>query len=230
MEWASTLASKLGGSFYPNPETPNWPLFLIDSEGVGVRGSTFDFITTSPPAIIAKIIIYIGVENLQTAKILEEINKYLLGLDNIVMDDGGSTKETYCSTPAYGHFVVVINKMMGTASDQQLQSELMNPEPNYVDGALERNEIRQHLLQCFDGVSVHGLPVIENVPPEGSIDYPILDERFKNGLGQIVSSVIERVEVPRMVTVTGVTRELNASNAEVLIATLIEEANKGQVS
>ena len=31
------------------------PLFLIDSEGMGVRGEAFDFITTSPPAVIAKV-------------------------------------------------------------------------------------------------------------------------------------------------------------------------------
>ena len=31
------------------------PLFLIDSEGMGVRGDAFDFITTSPPAVIAKV-------------------------------------------------------------------------------------------------------------------------------------------------------------------------------
>ena len=30
-------------------------MFLIDSEGMGVRGDAFDFITTSPPAVIAKV-------------------------------------------------------------------------------------------------------------------------------------------------------------------------------
>ena len=83
---------------------------------MGVRGGTFDFITTSPPAVIAKAIVWIGVENLQTAKILDEIDKYLQGLNNIVMDEGKNfNKENYCSHQAYGHFVVVINKMMGTA-------------------------------------------------------------------------------------------------------------------
>ena len=195
-----------------------------------MRGGTFDFITTSPPAVIAKAIVWIGVENLQTAKILDEINKYLQGLNNIVMDDqGGNFKENFCTSPSYGHFVVVINKMMGTATDQQLQTELMAPEPDYIDGALERNKIRQQLLECFDGVSVHGLPTLTNIPPGESIDYPYLDGRFKDGLGHIANSVLERVGTPRTVTVTGVSRELNASNAEVIIATVIEEANKGQI-
>ena len=119
--------------------------------------------------------------------------------------------------------------MMGTATDQQLQTELMAPEPDYIDGALERNKIRQQLLECFDGVSVHGLPTLTNIPPGESIDYPYLDGRFKDGLGHIANSVLERVGTPRTVTVTGVSRELNASNAEVIIATVIEEANKGQI-
>ena len=78
-------------------------------------------------------------------------------------------------------------------------------------------------------MSVHGLPTLTNIPPGESIDYPYLDGRFKDGLGHIASSVLERVGTPRTVTVTGVSRELNASNAEVIIATVIEEANKGQI-
>ena len=197
---------------------------------MGVRGGNFDFITTSPPAIIAKAIVWIGVENLQTAKILDEINKYLQGLNNIVMDEeGDNSRETFCSHPDYGHFVVVINKMMGTSTDEQLEKELLQDEPDYIEGALERNKIRQQLRECFDGVSVHGLPTITNIPPGESIDYPYLDERFKNGLSLIANSVLERTGTPRIVTVAGASRELNASNAEAIIATVIEEANKGQI-
>ena len=55
-------------------------------------------------------------------EILYKIDEYLNGLDNIIMDDGDdkSREETICTSPNYGHFFVVINKMMGTASDQQL--------------------------------------------------------------------------------------------------------------
>ena len=38
-------------------------MFLIDSEGMGVRGDAFDFITTSPPAVIAKVFIQIWTKN-----------------------------------------------------------------------------------------------------------------------------------------------------------------------
>ena len=74
-------------------------------------------------------IIWIGAENVQTVKILEEIEAYLNGLDNIVMGDEKNLKEAFCDSPKYGRLTVVINKMMGGASDNQLQSELMTPEP-----------------------------------------------------------------------------------------------------
>ena len=66
---------------------------------------------------------------MQTVKILEEIEAYLNGLDNIVMGDDTRFKEVFCESPKYGKLTIVINKMMGGASDSQLQSELMTPEP-----------------------------------------------------------------------------------------------------
>ena len=93
------------------------------------------------------MIIWIGVENLQTVDILEDINEYLNGLDNIIMDDGkkAAAEPKYCDSPNYGHFVVVINKMMGDATDEDLLLELMTEEPDYLPGALERNDIRTKL-------------------------------------------------------------------------------------
>ncbi len=80
---------------------------------------------------------WIGAENVQTNKILLDIQSYLNGLDNIVMADDDETEknknprapEVFCEEPVYGHFIVVINKMMGGASDIELQKELMEPEP-----------------------------------------------------------------------------------------------------
>ena len=53
LEWSQVLSDVLSLEISP-PET-NWPLFFVDSEGMGIRGDAFDFITTSPPAIIAKV-------------------------------------------------------------------------------------------------------------------------------------------------------------------------------
>ena len=66
-DYAQVIQSKLGVDVtQPNSSLP---MFLIDSEGMGVRGDDFDFITTSPPAIIAKVIMWVGSENLETVKV-----------------------------------------------------------------------------------------------------------------------------------------------------------------
>ena len=136
----------------------------------------------------------------------------------------------FCDSPPYGHFVVVINKMMGNDPDEKLQEELMNPEPDFTEDSRTRNKIRRQLEQCFDGVTVHGLPVL-TVPKGTEICYPVLDQnsRFKDGLGKIAKSIVERLSAPRIVTVAGESRELNATNAESIIATIISEANKGKI-
>ena len=198
---------------------------------MGIRGEAFDFITTSPPAVIAKVIIWIGSENMATVKILYDIDEYLNSLDNIVMGDGSTQKtsrEKMCEFPNYGHFVVVINKMMGDASDDELFRELMTKEPDYIPEAQERNEIRDKIYDCFNGISVHGLPVL-NIESGQEIDYPILDERFKQGLGAMANVILEKSLDPRTVTVGGMALELNATTAEFIIETVIEESNKGKI-
>ena len=51
--WSNILEEALNLTVSEPDKT--YPLFLIDSEGMGIRGNQFDFMTTSPPAIIAKV-------------------------------------------------------------------------------------------------------------------------------------------------------------------------------
>ena len=53
-EWAKVISERIGLKVLTPKE--NYPMFLIDSEGMGIRGEAFDFITTSPPAVISKVI------------------------------------------------------------------------------------------------------------------------------------------------------------------------------
>ena len=55
-EWAQLITEKIGQEV-AKPQD-NYPMFLVDSEGMGIRGDAFDFITTSPPAVIAKVIMH----------------------------------------------------------------------------------------------------------------------------------------------------------------------------
>jgi hypothetical protein len=52
-EWTTVLTEKL--DLPVHSPASNLPLFFVDSEGMGLRGDAFDFMTTSPPAIIAKV-------------------------------------------------------------------------------------------------------------------------------------------------------------------------------
>jgi hypothetical protein len=95
-EYAELMSKNLQRTVVVPAET--LPLFLIDSEGMGVRGDKFDFVTTSPPAVVAKIIVYIGDGTLDTNDLLFEIDDYLKGLDNIILDEEGGGGDV-CTSP-----------------------------------------------------------------------------------------------------------------------------------
>lgn len=47
------------------------------------------------------------------------------------MGTSESKIDAFCETPAYGTLIIVINKMMGTATDEELIQALMTPEPGF---------------------------------------------------------------------------------------------------
>ena len=210
-----------------NPSS-DFPLFLIDSEGMGVRGDKFDFVATTPPAVISKQVVWVGEGKLETADVLEDINDYLNGLDNIIMDSASQRTDTICEQPRYGHFFVVINKLMDDTPDEELYHELMTPEPDYIDGAEDRNLIRQKMRECFDGLSVHGLPYL-TLEDGQDFGYDVLNDRFRDGLAAMANVFLDEITKPKVVTIAGVPTELNSTNAETIISMVIDEANKGQI-
>ena len=82
--------------------------------------------------------------------------------------------------------------MMGDATDHDLFRELMTPDDDE-----DRNRVRQKMFQCFDEIAVHGFPRL-NLPPDADgVDYPNLDDKFRNGLQTVVNSIMESVSSPR---------------------------------
>ena len=67
------------------------------------------------------------------------------------------------------------------------------------------------MRQCFDSVTVHGLPML-SIPDGESVDYPFLNGRFKDGLDAISNSIVQRLNTPRIVTVAGNAMVLNATH------------------
>lgn len=87
---------------------------------------------------------------------------------------------------------------------------------------------RRKLYDRFEGISVHGLPML-SLEDGQSVDYDVLTTRFKESLGKIVSIIMDKSVEPKTVTVGTISMELNSTNAEVVIGTVIEEANKGNI-
>jgi hypothetical protein len=156
-----------------------------------------------------------------TDELLLGIDKYMNGLSNIILD--GKTEESH---PKFGHLTVVINMMIGDASDEEFELVLLEIEPDYISGAEERNKIREKMSGYFNQISVIGLPTL-TIPPGEDLDFQHLDERFKEGLEKMASNVLERIETPQMITVANISMELNATNSEVIIGTILEAANNG---
>ena len=133
-----------------------------------------------------------GALNFTATLIFEAV--YFTNLDKLhiyfFFVDSGATK--YCSQPYYGHFVIVINKLEDDTSDAELYEEIMGVE----SGQDERNDIRRKVRECFNGVSVRGLPYV-NVPDGEEFGYAVLNDRFRDELLQISNKFIENLEIPR---------------------------------
>ncbi len=76
-----------------------------------------------------------------TDDILTKIGKYLNGLDNIVSNANVNANDTmpmqeeeeevlHCREPMYGHFVLVINRMLGDSSNDDMLMSLIAPDSN----------------------------------------------------------------------------------------------------
>ncbi len=67
---------------------------------------------------------------MQTNEVLLKIKDYLRGLDLIINARNEDSKgQVFCDIPSYGHFIIVINKMIGSSTDIELTRELLEPEP-----------------------------------------------------------------------------------------------------
>ena len=217
--WISDLSINLDMSI--NSINGNYPLILIDSEGMGVRDELFDFMTTSPPAIVSKVIVWVSEGKVETNYLLLDIQSYMNGLDNIILDENRQDK--FCSYPYYGHFVIAINKLMDDTDDYDLYVEIMGMESG-GSGATERNEIRRKMKDCFKGISVIGLPFL-TIPDDEDFDYPILNDRFRTSLHKIASAFVDNLQNPRNFSVGSDQLMLDTFNVKEILAMVIEQAN-----
>ena len=224
-EFINVLGVKLE-HFLTSPNK-SLPIMLIDSEGMGIKGDEFDFLVTSPLAIITKVIIYVTSENLQTDVILNDINNYMKSLEKVIFEDGQEPEK--CEKPRYGHFIIVINKMMNAdTTNQSILKELIGIENEAFPGASKRNLIRKKMVKCFLNVSAIGLPYL-TLKPGQKFGYPALNERYRNGIASVAENIVDSSFDTHFVPVAGTLIPFNSSTAEAIVANIIQESNEGTI-
>ena len=109
----------------------NYPLFIVDCDGMGIRGNEFDFMINSIPGIMSKNIIWMGIldYDLSILDILRDIQKFLDYLRNInnLLDPmskplNTNDRKSSCVESYFGHLIIILRT---DESDQDLQILLM---------------------------------------------------------------------------------------------------------
>ena len=114
----------------------NYPLFIVDCEGMGLRGNEFDFLINSVPGIMSKNIVWMGIldDVLPILDILEDIQKFLDYLQNInnlldpMIKPINTNDKKRCMESYYGHLIIILRS---EKSDNDLQDLLMKNQGNY---------------------------------------------------------------------------------------------------
>ena len=115
----------------------NYPFFIVDSEGMGIRGNEFDFMINSSPGMMSKNIIWMGIlgNDLPILKILEDIQIFLDFLQNInnlldpMIGPINTNDKNSCAESYFGHLIIVLRT---DKSKQDLQYLLMEKQGKWL--------------------------------------------------------------------------------------------------
>ena len=143
-----------------SPPSESVPLFFIDTEAMGMRGESFEFISASTPSLISKMIVWVDDHNGYDAdKILHDIDGYITHLTKVVTENSYEGDKD-CQNVTFGKFNIVVNKMTDDLPDNILEENLLAIEAGLSTDARERDRIRERIRKCFNGYSALGLPLI----------------------------------------------------------------------
>ena len=115
---------------FPEFTLLNYPLFIVDCEGMGLRGNEFDFMINSIPGMMSKNIVWMGILHnvLPILNILEDIQNFLDFLQNInnlldpMIKSINTNDEKSCVESYYGNLIIILQS---DKSDQDLEYLLM---------------------------------------------------------------------------------------------------------
>jgi hypothetical protein len=112
--------------------------------------------------------------------------------------------------------------------DNILEENLLAIEAGLSTDARERDRIRERIRKCFNGYSALGLPLI-STNDHVTLTYEMLNERFKYGLAQIVSEILDLSAIQKTVLIGGQEKEMSTRYGEMIIGTLVDQANQGVI-
>ncbi|XP_065572463.1 uncharacterized protein LOC136034896 [Artemia franciscana] len=202
-EYVPAIYNALKNGF-DNSGSP-FPLVFTDSEGMGVRGDSIDFVSTIPPLLFSNVIIWVTTDSLRADEELTKLNRYL-NLANKIQDESGEL----CTDFMGGRLVVIVNKMQGYESDEELTDELLEEEfESETQTATNRNSIRKKLKQCFKSIQVVGFPYLYLPRTDEYLKYTSLkgegSDRFKESLTKIIKLILNAQNEVRILAGTIIT-------------------------
>ncbi|XP_065571707.1 uncharacterized protein LOC136034452 [Artemia franciscana] len=167
-----------------------FPLVFTDSEGMGVRGDSIDFVSTIPPLLFSNINMWVTTDSLRSDEELKKLDRYL-NLASRIQDDSGSL----CTEFKSGRLIVVVNKMQGDENDEELTDELLEEEfESESESATKRDSIRKKLKNCFKSVQVIGFPYLSLPEEDKYLKYVNIrgkeSDRFRQSLTKLISLVL----------------------------------------
>lgn len=232
-DWCETVERKLDKNEicqFPSDLYENPPLFLIDSEAINLRWfgepsvKTYDYITSATPASISKWIIWVGRNETEVIEyMLYDIEDYLDNLEINYPNCQEMPEVAY-----YDHLFIIINNYTGSLTDHHLGRLLIDvdeSESNHVDNEWRRrNIIRSNVRNCFKLHDVYSMPYISNIE-DNHIDYSDLNEVFKEKLKGIADLIRINSRYSRYVRVDNKLLEFHATNANLIIRSLVEQTN-----
>ncbi|XP_065571711.1 uncharacterized protein LOC136034457 [Artemia franciscana] len=201
-----------------------FPLVFTDSEGMGVRGDSIDFVSTVPPILFSNIIMWVTTDSLRSDEELKKLDRYL-NLASRIQDDSGSL----CADFKGGRLIVVVNKMQGDENDEELTDELLEEEfESESESATKRDSIRKKLKNCFKSVQVIGFPYLSLPEEDKYLKYVNIrgkeSGRFRQSLTKLISLVLNEENEVKILAGTIITPNVLTNLYEIVLEKINSDA------
>ncbi|KAK2713607.1 hypothetical protein QYM36_009468, partial [Artemia franciscana] len=162
-EYVPAINNALKNSF--NNSGSTFPLVFTDSEGIGVKGDSIDFVSTIPPLLFSNVIIWVTTDSLRADEELTKLNRYL-NLANKIQDEnesilGGDSLDSL----SFGSMMSFSNKGQMASKNQVFFQREMSPSPRLC----RSNSMRSSKSDKIYSALIQRVEDMENVETMDSV-------------------------------------------------------------